>query len=769
MSQNNQWDSLDYQVLNFPYNRVESEFSPEPRIFRGQNSYVTLGGKLAKRPGTITLDTDNYINGGRIDRLWAYETLESPPNVYIIASVFTGTYWELRTKLMKTPAVSWSTPTNFRDSNLSTRPHTLVVSRGLAYVKGFPTGSSSEKLGTVILDGTGATIAVRPWGLLGPQTPATVLGAVTKLSADCTAAATTITVSSDTNFPAVPFDIQIGYEQIRVTAGLPGLSWTVTRGTNGTTAATHSAGEPVIWLNWSISAHLVEVNFGWKYSYAYKTITGHVSNRAPLQTNPDLLPSFTGPFFDLIPKITVQGHSDTANITKICIYRTTDGGGTFYKLKEITNSGSGPIVYTDDSLASGSSSSTFSDPLPDNVLGTNNLGPSLVSNSPPPTVLAPLVTGTATPADATPMVSFVSRLWYGIGNVLFFSAEEELNEGIPEEAWPSGAQNGRNGNFYRFQYPIVNLIEAKDVLYVFTLQSTFKVTGSNLETLKIDPLFENVGAASGHPRAVNRSGELVAFLTNEYRVCLIDNGNLRLISDPLWTDLIDQVNLGTEIDIKFYNDLDKEWIIVSSYLKTATTDSRQWIYDIKKSAMVQNTFWFPPWTIRATASLSARASNTSSQRRLIFATYSESLNKSGLVRIDPTARTGSDDFLGTATGFTFNVEFHQMRVPAGNHVNQLRVPGTTPTVYGVEIDRILFANDTDPDTYWYYDDLWTDPDQATRIESPQRRIPSKGYKTLLYTIHRTCQHFSARITKITSTELFEIMRFTVIWSPDAGS
>ena len=768
MSQNTQWDSLDYQVLDFPYSRINSPLDPEQRVSRGQNAYVTKGGTLAKRPGTLNLDGNNGITG-RIDRLWQYETLEPTPNVYFVASVFTGTYWQLYTKHMTSPVQPWAMVTSYRDVNASTRPHEGCLSRGFFYVKAFPAAGSTEKLGSVLLDGEGGTISVKPWGLLGPQTPAALSGANAALTADITSTDVTIAVTTDTDFPATPFVIQIGYEQMEVTAGLPGTSWTVTRGFNGTTAAAHTTGEFVLYRDWTASDHLIDVSYGWSYTYAYKTITGQVSNRAPLQTNPDLMPSFTGAFFDLIPKIIVQGIADTTNIPTICIYRTTDGGGTFYKLEEITNTGAGDIIYLDDSLESGIGGGTYNDPLPDSSLDQFDLAPSLFSNSPPPTVLAPEVVGTDTPIACTPIVSFQSRLWYAMGNVLFFSAEEELNEGIPEESWPSGAQNGRNGNFYRFQYPIVNLSETTEGLYVFTLQSTYKISGNNLETFSPAPAFENYGAPPGHPRAITRFGDVVAFMTHDYRIGLISNDQLSIITDPLWTDLVDQLNQNAEFDIKYFGDLDKEWLVVSSHRKNATEASRQWVYDLKKSRELRKDFWYTPWTVRSVASLSARASGTSSQRRLIWAVYDQDTNACGLVRIDPTGRTGTDWFLTAAEPMTFNVEFHQMLVPAGNHVNQLRVPGATPTVYAVSMDRVMFPNDEDPLTYWYYDDLWTDPQQTVRVENPPRRRLSKGYKTLVYTIHEACQHFSARITKLNTTDCFELIRFTVIWSPDSGA
>ena len=52
---------------------------------------------------------------------------------------------------------------------------------------------------------------------------------------------TTLTVASSTDFPAAPFDVMIGTEQIQVTA-VNGDQWTITRGYNGTPESAHSNG-----------------------------------------------------------------------------------------------------------------------------------------------------------------------------------------------------------------------------------------------------------------------------------------------------------------------------------------------------------------------------------------------------------------------------------------------------------------------------------------------------------------------------------------------
>lgn len=61
-----------------------------------------------------------------------------------------------------------------------------------------------------------------------------------------TAAATSMTVSAATNFPASGnYNILMGREVMTVTAGQGTATWTITRGVNGTTATTHAVGDNV--------------------------------------------------------------------------------------------------------------------------------------------------------------------------------------------------------------------------------------------------------------------------------------------------------------------------------------------------------------------------------------------------------------------------------------------------------------------------------------------------------------------------------------------
>lgn len=773
MSYSTQWDTKDIP-LYLPYNRILNELEEEPvRLVRGENTYVTFGGKLAKRPGTIELSSSQSTR--RVSRTWLYETLDKPSKLFVLASVFNSTTGRYQMEYLRLDAASpaWTTVGTLRNINRSTVPHEVGFSRGKAYIKGTP-DATEDKLCSVIFDGTGGSVTVSLWGLLPPSEPAHVVGAITKLSADAAAGDLTINVDADTGFPAVPFNIQVDFERMTVTAGLPGTAWTVTRAIEGTTAAAHRDDAAVLWRNWSASDHQVDVNFFWQYTYAGKTLTNHYSSRAPIETNPDKLPSRTGPFRDLKPVMQLTGFADTTNVPTLAVFRSTDGGGAGFLLEELANPGAVTVNYTDDSLGTGASSTTFNDPLPDEFLDTAQIAPSEDSNNPPPTTTAPLIVGTDPVKRSTPMAVYAGRLWYGVDNVLFFSGDEEVSIGIPEESWFYGT----NGNFFRLPTTVINVKETDDALYVFTLQATYQVTGTNLATFNIRPIFDNLGAPAGHPGAITRFGGVVALLSHDFRIVLISGGDMKVISDPLFTDIIDAVNAGGRVELAYFGDLEKEWLVVASHNDADPRLSRQWIYDLKLSAQRKMDFWSTPWTIRSTAMLSGRIFEGQSQRRLVFYVWDPSAGQGRLVRIDPTLRTGQDVIgtgttSGTVIGYDFDAVTSLFRVPPGNHVNALRAPAAVPTAYNIVMERLVFTGldnlpDRDPSVYYYWDDLYNDPISVDPAEEPARRRQSIAYKTATYPVNTTGQRIAVEILKKGTRDLFQLCSLQVAFAPNSG-
>jgi len=771
-----QLDALEFTSLEFPYDRITNELEDSPpRLVAGENVYVMLGGKLAKRPGTLEIgDLNDTANTSRVVRVWTIETLGNPPHIFQLASVYNAATAKYRMEWIQLDAASpaWTSLGSLRDIDASVYPHEVRISRGLAYIKAFP-NAAGDKLGSVVFDGSTGTPVVRPWGLLPPTVPAAAVGAITRLSAAVDDVTGTLPVVSDTGFPAVSFIVQVEFEQMLVTAGLPGVSWTVTRAYNGTTAAAHDKDVPVFWRNWSASDHQVDVALFWRYSYCKKSVTGQYSSRAPLQTNPDKLPSQTGPFFDLIPKFTITGDADTTNVPSLVVMRSEDGGGVFYELRTYTNTGAGAITIEDKYLESGTGGGTFNDPTPDEALNRGLRAPTETGNNPPPTVIAPEVVGTNTVQRSTPIAAYSGRLWFAIGNILFFSGQEEILLGIPEESWDYSA----TGRFFRFPTQITNIEATNDALYVFTISgATYQVTGTNPATFNYRPLFDNVGAPYGQPAAITRFGSTIAMLTHDLRVVLIENDQYVTISDPLFTDLVDAANEGSRFEIAYFGDLEKEWLVVAAHNDTDTTLSKQWLYDIKLSEKNKRHFWSPPWKIRATAMFSYRITEGSSQRRLCFFVWDPAAAKGRLVRIDPTGRTGSDSdpATGDATGFFVDARTNLFRVPAGNHVNELRVPPTVTVAYNITMDRMQFTGvanlpDRDPLVYYYWDDFGNDPIQVKPAEDPARRVKSVGYRTLTYPIWTSGQRISVQIRKLASKDLMQICNLAVTFAPNSGT
>lgn len=770
MAVNQTLDSYQFENLLLPYDRQASSLSEKPRLVRGQNCYINSSDNLASRPGTIAM-INGGITGRRVDRAWIVETLDTAPYVYQVVSAYNSgtTQWELWYRRIQSPTPSsFALLTALRQSNNSTAPHEAVVARGLLFIKGFPTSASGERLGSIIFDGTAGTVSVRPWGALGPTTPAALASSVvTKITSAITASATSMTVASTAGLPAVPFAMQLDYEQVTCTA-LGGSTYTITRGVNGTSAAAHASGTLAVYRNWTASAHPVTVNFGWEYSYCYKSITGHYTNRAPVQTNPDSLPSSTGPFFNMTPAITVQGLADTTNFPQIAILRKTDGGGTWYVLDHITNTGAGSITYTDNKLASGSGNA---DPIPDAQLSRapDGFGPSLTSNSPPPTVTSPLVVGTDPVALSTPMAYFMGRIWYMIGNILFFSSQEELNLGVPEEAFPSGTR----GNFFRLQHQGVNLAATSTALYIFTTQQTYVVLGADRSSFVVRPLLENIGAPYGHPRSVTRFADHVAFLTHDYRVALINGDELRIISDPLYMDLVTEIVGGSEVEIRYVGDIDKQYLVVAAHRSATPANSRQFVYDLTRSLgeemrtlnAAREDFWFTPWTYPSTCMLSGRISEGSSRRRLVFFSFS---TNAASAYLDMAGTTPTDSTAAGTANFTFDAVTQLVTIPPGNHVNKLRMPYLTPAIYSIIVERTLTSGDTDPNVFYFLDDTWTTPLPTVYSDGPASRRSSVGYKTTEYQINEAGHRIALEFKKTGLAETTEIANLIIVFAPDSG-
>lgn len=656
-----------------------------------------------------TLEVSGGSSTTRPKRLIIYETLDVPPKIYLLRSTETSAnVWRVEYCDLDA-GTGWVSIGSLRQVNASTLPHEMEVHKGKVYIRSFPSSASGEKLGTVIFDASSGVPKLHPWGMLGPTEPAHVVS--------------------------------------------PG-SWATT-----------------------ITDHGFIIRQGWKYVYSYVSITGHISNHSPLETNPDKNPSDTGATTQTAgvghcPEISLGGgQTDTTNFPYINIYRSTDGNGTFYFLDQIANTGVAQ-TYVDKFRESGAGGGTFKDPISDDMLDITDIAPLNLQNNPPPPVAAPKVIGTDTPEPGTRILSWNGRLWFAIGHDLFYSAVEEIINGVEEECFVGGIR----GNIFRCDSPIMNLSKTKDELLIHTLKGTEHITGTLKETFEKNPFVPDVGAPYGHPRASCAMGDQAVWLTHDFRIAMAGPKGYAILSDPLFTDILDEVIRGSEIELLHWAEMDKDWLIVFAHRADNPTESRQWVLDVKRllpdspNSRGGEIFWSPPWTVKCVVACQGRIHQATANRRLIFGIWDSDNNKFALARLDPTGRTGSDFHpVNGNEGVTWAGTFHQHMLPPGNHVNTVSRLHLTPVVHELYWERLKFQGDTDPSIYWFRDDLWTDPIAAGEILTPARRQPSKAYESQFININTAMQRFSWQVQKIDDPGLFELARYSVIYNPGGGA
>lgn len=693
-----QFDSLELKTLALPYAPNRGFLSEQPCLQDGYDAYVTWGGTLNKRPGTLAYGPASAITK-RIDRLWFYETLETTPTVYMVGSFKNGTVWELQYAKVSTGTPAWTLATERRGCNHSKFPHEGLVKRGKLYLKGFPLiADDASLLGSVVLDASTGSMVTHDWGALGPTSPS---------------------------------------------------------------ALTNPAG-------WTASAHAVSVLTSWGYVYTIVMASGQETNHSPLQTNPDAAPSFTGAFTNKLPAMSVTGPADTTEYPFLNIYRTTDGGGTFFFLKQITNTG-GAITFEDKYLASGSGNA---DPLPDSLLDTAQVSPTTQSNSPPPTVPVGLVTGTDAIQRCTRIVEYANRIWYGIAQYLFYSALEELNAGVPEESWPSGISLP---NFFELPRIITQLINTPDGILSITTKETIRINGTTKSTFNPRPFLGNIGGAPNYQnRASVEAGENVAWLTQDFRLAVVHGDQYAILTNPLGLQFQTDANNGNQFDIKFWAQADKEWLLVASIDQTTPANTKVWVYDLFRARVSSDDFWYVPFSVKCSALAVGQQSVTDSENKLIFSLWDNTNTKLG--KLDASAIPVATDInpsSGTPSNFGMSFTTWLAGVPPGDHENELRKPFDNPVWSALQYERTNFgvAGEVDPQAYIYVDDFFSSPITLQYPgDQPARREQSKGFLTIIQNdIREVCKHGAIQLTSAASAFPVELHQLAWIWEPDGGA
>jgi hypothetical protein len=296
------------------------------------------------------------------------------------------------------------------------------------------------------------------------------------------------------------------------------------------------------------SAGSMNATAGYSYVFCYgNSLTGHISSPSPASSS-------TGIFTNKL-KVTVTLTASTdAQVNQIRVFRTTDGGGGEYF--ELPNS---PFPNT---------SGNIDDNAADSALIVSSIAPTATFNDPP------------TPIQG--MVYFSGRIWGFVGNKVWFSGLEEINQGVPEESFPSGIA----GNFWSFDQPVQGLgvagIAANQTIGIFCGGRLYGIQGNTLDTFQRFSISNRRGCRNR--TCISMLGGMVAWLDSANQVWASDGSSLNELGVDIRPDLA-SLNPAT-CSLTFHAQGRAHWLVLS-------TGTKLYIYDIDMGQ------WMPPWNFAA--------------------------------------------------------------------------------------------------------------------------------------------------------------------------
>ncbi len=312
--------------------------------------------------------------------------------------------------------------------------------------------------------------------------------------------------------------------------------------------------------NWGIAtptvAPTLTVNSGtgltvytsWCYCYTYyNSNTAHESSPSAISA------CSGGPITFASIGVRVTASLDP-QVTNIRIYRTPDGGAQDPALmQEISIS---PVANT---------TGTYVDTTLDVNLSIR-VAPEFLTNDPP------------TPQRG--FVAYSGRLWGFLNNTSYYSGFEEIQNGVPEECWPSGL----GGNYYPWDKQVEAHATLSDGVTVFTSQRIYKIDGDSLDTFRRYTLLERRGTRS--ITSVVSLGGSVAWLDTSSTVWISDVGEVGI---PIRPDIQNINPLTAYISIHISGIY--HWLVLLDGAAGVV-----YIYDLDRQV------WLPPWTIGSSAS-----------------------------------------------------------------------------------------------------------------------------------------------------------------------
>jgi hypothetical protein len=287
---------------------------------------------------------------------------------------------------------------------------------------------------------------------------------------------------------------------------------------------------------------------GYIYVFCYgNSNTGHISSPTPPSSS-------TGMFTNKADvSITLTASTDP-QVNQIRVFRTTDGGGgTYFELPTSPYANSSGAV-TDSSADTG--------------LNVLSIAPTPTFNDPP------------TPGRGA--VYFSGRIWMFANNKQVFSGLEEINQGVPEECFPSGPA----GNFWTYDETVqgqgIAGIGSNQTLGILCGGRLYGISGNTLDTFRRFSVSNRRGCRN--LTCVSMLGGMMAWLDSAAQVWASNGTSLQELSQPIRPDLVG-IN-PANCSLTFHSQGRFNWLVLS-------TGTKLYIYDTDQDQ------WLPPWNVSA--------------------------------------------------------------------------------------------------------------------------------------------------------------------------
>lgn len=224
-------------------------------------------------------------------------------------------------------------------------------------------------------------------------------------------------------------------------------------------------------------SYTITSTLGVSYTYCYRnSVTDHTSTAAPVS-------AYTGPQTTVV--ITVSGVGSTdPQVNVIDIYRTVDGGATYYLLASVANpANGGSWQYVDTGT-------------PDSDLNIEVIAPQALANNPPP-------------AGLQNLAYFDGCIWGSVGNYLYYSNGPLTTNGSGNESWPPL-------NYALLPSKITRLVPYPNGMMIFTVDDLYVVTAQGAT-----PVIYQAGIGCLSYNAVDSSGSSIYVFTSDNNVLQI--------------------------------------------------------------------------------------------------------------------------------------------------------------------------------------------------------------------------------------------------------